>query len=305
MSQTASISLLSATACPTHRIVYIDALRGFSMVCVVLMHFWNRFPIDIQHNIYFACVETFIQMFFLPLFFVVSGFFATKVLSLKQSLEKFRTWIVAALSFALLYTVFMEGATQEAVMESTLYQCYWFTIALFQMFVVSQLIIRIKRYVAWTLILVSILTLLSVFLIDRYLSEWFISDLLAWREACFYFPFYALGILCGRSKERCMVLLDKATFRNIIVITFVVLFIVRGYINIKGLDVLVTYICRIAATLTVISLFHASKQYFLTNRFIPSSLSYVGRHTLDIYFLHYFFLPSTVALTALMEGVRI
>lgn len=285
------------------RIEYIDALRGFSMFCVVLMHFWNRFPMEIQHNVYFGMIETVIQMFFLPLFFLISGFFSYKRLSKTNIIDKFITYIFAAFLFSLLYGVFICGRNYDFG-QMTSYRYYWFTIALFQMLLLTQVILLLNKYKSLCLLLVSVLLLLFVPIIDRMEEKPFMCDILAWREVCFFYSFYVLGVICGTYKSHFEQLLDKKWFRNIIVISFIVLLGLRGYTS-GILDFGLAFICRFSATMTIFLLFHYFRDFFSSGNLVSRTINLVGKRTLDIYFLHYFFLPSTVCMTFLMQGNNI
>lgn len=286
------------------RIGYIDALRGFSMLCVVLMHFWNRFPMDIQHNIYFARTETVIQMFFLSLFFLISGFFSCRSLGWKQIVNKSITYIFAAFFFSLLLEISVGGENVWNISKSGTYRYYWFTIALFQMLVLTQIILLFRRYKLQSLVLFSLLLLWCVPIIDRMQTKPFIFDILAWRKVCYFYPFYVLGVICGIYKENFLRLLDYKLFRNGIIISFLSLLLLKGYFG--GIpNLIISFLCQFAATMTIFLLFHCYQNFFSSGNWISRGMNLVGKRTLDIYFLHYFFLPSTVYMTTLFAGDNI
>ncbi len=62
---------------------------------------------------------------------------------------------------------------------------------------------------------------------------------------------------------------------------------------------------RYAGLAAIVMAFYRMRGDLDGNGRITRGMRFMGRRTLDIYFLHYFFLPSTVALTALMEGENI
>lgn len=284
------------------RIGYIDALRGFSMFCVVLMHFWNRFPMDIQHNIYFAKTEDVIFMFFLSLFFLISGFFSIRSFAGKQIVDKIITYIISPLFFSLLLDVFVSGKI-HSLSEFATYRYYWFTIALFQMQVMTLPILLLRRYKLQSLVLLSLLLILCVPMIDR-MPKSFISDILAWRKVYYYYPFYALGVICVIYKENFLRLLDNKWFRNGIVISFLSLLLMKGYFG--GIpNMIISFLCQFAATLTIFLLFHSWQRFFRSANWFSRGMILVGRRTLDIYFIHYFFLPSTACLATILRGDNI
>ena len=68
--------------------------------------------------------------------------------------------------------------------------------------------------------------------------------------------------------------------------------------DINTLKILIrSFIIRYAGLFIVVSLFYRHRSYFAENNRISRAMQYVGRHTLDIYMLHYFFIDfnSTIA----------
>ena len=125
----------------TKRLEYIDALRGFIMILVVYLHIINfGYHID---NTKMEAMDTFINLFIrflMPLFFFISGFVLYKKERVwrKTIIKDFirkkffilvtPTFIFLFL-FAFLFSLSYIGSLTE--MKSG----YWFTIALFEFFV--------------------------------------------------------------------------------------------------------------------------------------------------------------------------
>lgn len=188
----------------TKRLEYIDALRGFTMILVVFAHIINY-----GYHITDAKAETmdtfnnlFIR-FRMPLFFFISGFVLYKQERIwdKQFIKdfikkKFFVQIVPTFIFlflfAYLYNINYIGSLSE--MKSG----YWFTIALFEFFVLYIVCIKIN----WGGIDIQILTIsIMLYLIGsayRYYqlhSEdiWILDfiGIIHWR----YYFFFVLGTL--------------------------------------------------------------------------------------------------------------
>ena len=279
------------------RIAYVDAIKAFCMFCVVMMHIWNKFPMEIQHNPYFYELEKFISMFFLSLFFIVSGFFSSRKMEINKILSRGKSQVVGALLFAFTYMYINCQIESESFLSSHLYRCYWFTIALFQMLIFAQIILRLKKHIAPVLILLSLLSLGIVPIIDKLENELFISDILAWREFCFYLPFYSLGLIYGKNKTKFDEILDSKRFRNGLVICLILTFVAQHYAT--GLIAnLISYFCRICTSIIIYYIF---KSLELFSRVI----SLIGKRTLDIYFLHWFFLPATFPWEQYLQGENI
>lgn len=283
------------------RLDYLDALRGFSMISVVLMHTWNRAPMYIQHNTYFSGLESFIQMFFLTLFFFISGFLGCRKLSFNSIKIKFVTWIIGASVFSLIYILFIDGASPDIIRHSTQYRCYWFTIALFQLMVIAQIVFRLPRFNTQILISLSILSVVVLFMFFRTSADdIFYADILALREVMFYLPFYAFGIICGRFKEQFFEAIDNNLITNIIVIGFFGIFMCRFFID-GALGQVLSYICRFPATITIFLLFYKHRHLFSMPYLTSKFLTTIGKRSLEVYFIHYFVLPSTLPFVFLFE----
>lgn len=123
-----------------------------------------------------------------------------------------------------------------------------------------------------------------------------ISLILTLNNLCYYFQFFALGIVVKAYPK----LIEK--FKSgycIFVIIFVALFIIQykwitheynRYLYYLIDSVLIKY----AGLLMVFGIFSLSSNYFGANGGVSRVMQFAGRRTLDIYLLHYFFLPTLI-----------
>lgn len=182
--------------------------------------------------------------------------------------------------FAALYLLYEQKFQVNQVVNSTLYRCYWFTIALTQMLLISQLIFRVGKFCLPLFIIISILLFCSVSYIDRLEQEPFISDILAWRETYFYFVFFLIGIFAGKFKSCFLDNLQNTKLCSVMIALFIVLFIMRE-ITSGSIASICSYICRFPAIFIVIALFHKTK-LFTNNNICCRYLALVGCRTIDI-----------------------
>jgi len=285
------------------RIIWIDALRGFVMINVVLMHIWNTLPMEIQHNYYFQTLESFVTMYYLPIFFFISGLFSNKNYTLSKIVKKCMPWILGAVVFASLFILYKNQFYFRQISNSSLYRCYWFTIALTQMFLLSQLIFRTGRLSLLLLGIVSIFLFCMVIVLDDLEPKPIISDILAWRETCFYFAFFSIGIMVGKLRPKFIKVLSSTKYCGVGVVLFIVLFILRGMTS-GNIESMCSYLCRYPAIFITVALFYKFQLFFNENK-LGNLLAFIGRRTLDIYFLHYFFLPETLPLGLLFYNGNI
>lgn len=110
-----------------------------------------------------------------------------------------------------------------------------------------------------------------------------------------YLPFFLFGLLCGRYREKYLALLRNDYARAGLILSFIVL----GFLRFNGVlnedsaiyKVIDYYLIRWNAVVVLFMIFDSVRDYFQQPTSISRSLQFVGRRTLDIYLIHYFFLP--------------
>lgn len=278
-----------------HRIEYIDAMRGFTMILVVYSHICNY----CLGNMWMGWNDVFF-LFRLPCFFFISGWLFEKTnrqwnsVSIKATVHhKFMVQIVPTFIFLLLLAPPPEffsrlGATKGG---------YWFTFALFEFFILYMLVIRLCRRFDFG---IALLITLGSFCYARYYHViqtsavgWqaiavkvlgFLS-VTVWR----YFLFFYIGAWVRRHFEAFVRWTDKPA---VIVLISAVFFFVAStsHKDILIYEILRLYVGGISGMWMIFSLFRLSASW-LQQIHLSKPLQYVGTRTLDIYLLHFFFLP--------------
>jgi fucose 4-O-acetylase-like acetyltransferase len=280
------------------RISYIDALRGFSMVLVVLSHvflsmspnYWDGSP-----------VASVLMSFRMPLFFFVSGFFAYKSFERWTGavvadilVRKTRAQILCATIFFMLYQMVKHLPVFDMVNG---YGYFWFTIALFQMFVLYIALNLLSRLINRNIVDISLIVLsVASLFFGLYIFKDGIGVMLSWHQIIIYFQFFATGILVRRHWERFERVLDSDLFRTIVIVLFVggCFYFYNGRYHTP--DTLVEYLTqgvlhRYSGLFIVLTFFHSRRDYFATNAAPARFLRFTGKRTLDIYMMHMFFMP--------------
>ncbi len=128
------------------RLREFDALRGFSMLSVVFVHTLNLTGADTGATVSGA----FVISYFMPLFFFISGYFAfkpyekwTKETYLWQIPQKIKSLIICTLLFYT-FRYYVIGSNPLEWIENG-FMGYWFTIVLFDMFVIYYTVTAIAR----------------------------------------------------------------------------------------------------------------------------------------------------------------
>ena len=297
------------------RIGWIDALRGFTMILVVFYHV-EIFSLGIGPD---YGVNAIVKLLHLPLFFFVSGFVAYRPQgswSLADCgaslLKKVRVLLVPMLFFGLLYaTTCFAGKSGHTPAESLAIFFnhsekigYWFTEALLGMFVIyyafSFLLRRFKPTVflgalAAVSLMLYCLTLRSVTQYEHIaVARW-----LCMYNIFLYFQFFVFGNIVSHYREKVFKALDNPYVIGAILL--LLLLAITVYINRKDVQGLYihTYASKLLAEairylgiVSVTAVFRHYERFFSSETTIGRGLQYIGRRTLDVYLIHWFFFPA-------------
>ena len=273
------------------RIEYIDAMRGFTMILVVYSHICHFCLGDslLGFN------ETFF-LFRLPCFFMLSGWLFEPVAQrsfMANVRHKFMVQIIPTFIFLLLLAPPPEFFHQLGALKGG----YWFTFVLFEFFVLYMLIVRICK--RWS-VLVALAIALGSFVYARYYNSfqlsavgiqiWIVNALgfasvALWR----FFLFFYIGAWMRRHFDAFI----RWTSKPAIILMIIVMFFAIAstpHIDNMCYEMGRFYIGGITGMWMVFTIFRLSISS-LKKLYLSVPLQYVGTRTLDIYLLHYFFLP--------------
>lgn len=280
------------------RINYIDALRGLSMILVVLAHVflfmsprhWDGSP-----------VASVLMSFRMPLFFFVSGFFAYKAIdrwtrSVVADIvtRKVRAQILCATIFYMLYQLVNNASPFDFLHLG--YGYFWFTIALFQMFMAYVALNLLSRLCRCNLVDggLAVIILLSAFFGLTKVHG--IGITLSWHQLIIYAQFFCMGILSRRHWHRFERILEADWFVTLMIICFVggCFYFYNGvYSQPKTLGHYLAQgvLHRYSGLFAVLAFFHKRADYFDGDNRVARFLRFTGRRTLDVYMMHMFFMP--------------
>lgn len=281
------------------RIEYIDALRGLSMVLVVLAHV---FLFMSPRNWDGSPVASIFMSFRMPLFFFVSGFFAYRAVekwtaSLTRSLivRKARAQILCALVFFSLYQ-WMKDLPFSMLWEKG-FGFFWFTIALFQMWAIYVALSLISRKTRKNFIDIPLAVLIVCSVFFGMEQFGFIAwKMLSWHQVILNFQFFAVGLLARRHSATFEKVVDNDFFRAVMIVLFFVgcFHFYNGnyhYPDNIGGYLLQEVVHRFTGLFSVLILFRSCADYFAGDALPSRFLKYTGKRTLDVYMLHIFFVP--------------
>ena len=263
------------------RIEYIDAMRGFTMIYSHICHFCLGDSL--------LGFNATLHLFRLPCFFLISGWLFEPVSRrpFRQiTRKKFMVQIVPTFIFLLLLAPPPEFFLRLGALKGG----YWFTFALFEFFMIYMFSIRYCWQWTW---LLALAVSVGSFCFATY-NYSFLSPLLdlagflsigVWR----YYLFFYIGTFVRRHFDEFI----KVTNRPLVVILLIAAFFAIASTSHPASAVLEYFrfsLGGIFGMLMVFVLFrHAAS--WLKRLHLSKPLQYVGTRTLDIYLLHFFFLP--------------
>lgn len=285
------------------RLKYIDALRGFTMFLVVFWHVMaNSFGLGD------SSLGAFFKLFRMPMFFFISGYIGYK------AIDKLNTWkgyisllkkkaFVQLVPTAIIFSLFkfVHGSSPLVFFDKGL-TGYWFTLSLFELFFIYYTISFVCSIDKGS----KLVDFLFVFLIcTTWLAGIYIHHLQD--EApkfCVVFsvgntlcnmPFFLTGLLFRKHQDRLLNIVTSQYVFSLFVVLFVVGFFLTQNVFTKDFNLPLFYLLRsfilpFFGIFSVFTVFYLSREFFDKNGTISRIMQFVGRRTLDIYLIHYFFI---------------
>lgn len=263
------------------RIEYIDKLKGFAILIVVMGHVIEK-SMDIVDSPFVYLYTS----FHMPLFMFLSGMFALKEIgesNLKETgimiLKKTKRIIVPFIFWGVLYTSLF-SKDPFAIFSASVTN-FWFLPALFYcmliVYVINYIVSiflkrnsRLHRYSIWALMGGGFMANFAIAYL--YMKG---LDFPYFLRFIKNFPFFAMGIAFAHSNcIKGLVLKNEITYALCVICYCAFLYL--GYPPI---------ITGAFAIVIIVNLFNLYVEK------IPNVLSQLGKFTLEIYVLHWFFLP--------------
>ena len=279
------------------RIEYIDALRGFTMILVVLYHV-SGYCAGIVGDV--PNYHHYLQQIRMPLFFLISGFVMYKVdtvWNLKYIVDflrkKFVVQILSTFLFFTLYIHFM-GADFIISVRDLFKRGYWFTYILF-LYYIFYSIIRSLCQRDKDFIIIAVAVFFYIINWPPLFNAIPLSDsikAILSMPFWYYFCFFLLGTLLKKRFVFIQSLLDKWILITLCILVYFLLNIYQDVIPSNGpIGVIVGWVKTITGMVIVFTFFRKNQSSFTKEKILGRSLQYIGRRTLDVYLLHYFFIP--------------
>ena len=283
-------------------------MRGFTIILVVYSHILT-FGFGIYNSEYTSSFNSLLILFRMPLFFFISGFIFYKDNLFKNIQEtksfikkKFIIQIISTLIFMVLFAYLMNENLVKGITQDSYKLGYWFTIALFEYFLLYLFLFYIDK-LSHKKVLTSNIGLLLTGIIVRLLCSYsflnligvenFLINILSINQMK-YFIFFSLGIIIKRNFKEFERIIDKSIVLTVIIPIFFILsfiFIKENRFSNIWIEHFLLIILGLLGIITTFSFFRKNEYYFQNESYTGKALQYIGRRTLDIYLIHYFFIP--------------
>lgn len=310
------------------RLEWLDALRGFTMIMVVANHVASMgFGEEWKHS----SSIPFLILFRMPLFFFVSGFLAyraSQVWTLPNlgSLiaKKLRVQLIPTAAFFCFVLAILNKDFLSAYLSglaSPLKSGYWFTIALLYMFLIYYVFSYLESKLKWrSWIPIAILFVLSMAAYDTCYQPRYFSWAAGYRgpktelyeflmytslgQVFLYFPFFLYGNIVHRYWDKAQRLMDSKWFYPILIVVVIIctLDALKWHVMRMAWAIIPLTLAKFLLLTIVFMYFRHYQQYFTKFTIMGVTLQYIGRRTLDIYLIHFLFMPELPSVGAFLKA---
>lgn len=281
------------------RMEWVDSMRGFTMILVVY-----------SHLIFFGMGEgysSFLNNWFLkfrmPLFFFVSGFVAFKAcwttdMVKNTFMKKVRGQFLPTIPFFVMWVLFNGASLADCVMQNEKFG-YWFTFVMFEVFGIFlslQLVLKKvwngrRRILLWAGVAGLSMVLMAALKLFPIKIAGFFSLYLVFM----YLPFFLLGYAARMHFDFFMKIMEsRVAMCCVAAIGIGLAFVNLGYAE---------YLLKPVLIVMVMWLFYHFRGFWCSRTAAGRFFSWIGKSTLEIYFIHYFLIFSIPGVRALVDGI--
>ncbi len=282
------------------RIAYLDALKCLAILLMIDIHVrsGNGFkPYDtLSAQLIYAPV--------LPLFFFVSGFLAYRQsMDMKSFIDnirrKFVFLVIPAVVFCMGKDLMNHKFLFRFITEG--FHGYWFTIVLFECFLVYYLLTIAVKNEKWRIGILLLLSLAGIGMLA--VNKDFGPAIFDLRRLTKFFQFFVLGALAMKYRPKYESLMNNEIFKaTFILMSFIVLFLLTYNMPTALHHFLRDVALRYFTTFAIVSFFFCHENSLLRESRVNSLVSYIGQNSLAIYLIHYFLLPQFRPVPKLFDG---
>lgn len=258
-----------------HRLNYIDRLKGFTIIFVVMGH------LLVQRDIIYELISS----FHMPLFIFLSGFVASSPSSIYIISGKFRKLMFPFFVVGICHILLLKVSFTRAIL-STYKAGYWYLYVLFcfYIFLIPFKWNKGKGLKGQTIDFISAIIIFCIlFFLLKVIKPNPSNDLFSIGQLIQYWPFFIFGFFCKKYD-----VVPKLYAHSIIYGIALVLYLIFFVYYINGYAYLYKFLAIMAIT-CLIYLFYSHEH---SNSVFENELSRFGKNSLDIYIFHFFLLKT-------------
>lgn len=268
------------------------------MLLVVMVHI-EGFGIFIE-EFHISVLRRLCEAIMLPLFFFISGLVA-KEMFFKDLIKSVLRLVIPALILGLIHSLYIQKDIISFFCNIYKYG-YWFTITLAEMLVLFYSVTKVSKNkvgIVRNLILYSCLLYVLKVPFNSYPILDKVGDMFCLHQLLLYFHFFAIGYIFKQFRDYFSKILNS----ELVFITSITVFITALYVKCIFSDdqLAISIPLKIYRALQdpilgytgiiILVRYFVSIEKFLSSSFLGKMLCNIGKHTLEIYLLHYFFIP--------------
>ena len=284
----------------TVRLAYLDAIRGLAILLVVYCHVASV-SLGISDDV--PSFNNIVGFIHLPLFFFLSGYLFFKPGRFNEwknihplLWKRFLQLVIPATIFVILYALSFNRSF-DSILFSRFKGGYWFTYFLF-IFIFLYCILSWALYKlnhrqdnALLLFALSLVIGFTPVALDKLYPgapDSRLLQALSYQEY-YFFIFFCFGALFKSKYNLYEKIRNRRGYEALMIALPFVLLLIHG-LGLPLFDFAVTVLFSFSVVILIFCVFQKDESFF-SERGFGRFVSFVGRRSLDIYFLHFFFLP--------------
>lgn len=258
------------------RIQYVDRLKGFAMLAVIFGHTYF-FSFGDGDNF----MVRFVSTFHMPLFMFLSGWVISSLPDIKKVFIKCASFLSPFLFVGLSFVLFYNKNVMVFI-ESNVKNGYWylFVLSFFYVFLWSFRVVTQVVKSKWVDIIWAVLIYVFLIVLNLTLSEQWCNILSVYQSRSLW-PLFIAGYLFRKYNLTETFLSKNVVFScSMIGYAVTVYFFTKGYFR----------VFLLSAFLSVPTFVYLFKKFESNHDIVSNALARIGRHSLDIYIYHFFFI---------------
>lgn len=267
------------------RILYVDRLKGFAILLVVMghMYLFSMHPNDVF-------IGKMIQSFHMPLFLFLSGFVISTPPDFNKIKNKCRKYILPMFVFGTSFSLYIQqcftletlGSAFKFVLGESK-NGYWYFLSLTMFYLTLPLLGMWKKRLKFMELTAPLVLYVTFYIGWRKGGS--LGEVLSLEHAACFYPFYVLGYL-SRKYDLVAMLLKRNMIFTMALAVYVVLFNLEDGLMPHDIYSMLTRF--IAPTMAIIMVLFVFVKRENTSSPIERQLSLLGKETMSIYVLHFF-----------------